>query len=54
MDIKKLRGYLHICAAFRGRGGLALWLMLSIVLVGSVEAQPIDREMYAKVVGMNT
>lgn len=53
MDIKKLRGYLHFCAAFRGRGDLALWLMLSIVLVGSVEAQPIDREMYAKVVGMN-
>ncbi len=53
MDIQRLRGILSF-AALAVPGGLALWLVLSIVFVNSVEAQPIDREMYAKVVGMNT
>ncbi|MBQ1780281.1 MAG: hypothetical protein II001_02485, partial [Bacteroidales bacterium] len=33
---------------------MMLWLVLSVLFVNSVDAQPIDREMYAKVVGMNT
>ena len=53
MDIQRLRGILSF-AALAIPGGLALWLVLSIVFVNSVDAQPIDREMYAKVVGMNT
>ena len=54
MDIKRLEGVASALGALAVRGGLALWFVLSILFVNSVEAQPIDREMYAKVVGMNT
>lgn len=54
MDIKGVRGFFSSFASFAVRGGLVLWLMLCLVFVSSLEAQPIDREMYAKVVGMNT
>lgn len=54
MDIKGVRGFFSSFAPFAVRGGLVLWLMLCLVFVSSLEAQPIDREMYAKVVGMNT
>ena len=39
---------------FVARRCFGLWLLLFFLSAGSLDAQPIDREMYAKVVGMNT
>lgn len=54
MDIRGVRVFSHSFSAFTVHHCMMLWLVLSVLFVNSVDAQPIDREMYAKVVGMNT